>query len=337
MTELNVWGVNGGAIDDLTPQLNDPEELEVYRPLPQRLEIIERAHRGEETAVLAAADYRFIQGTQWQRIIEDKQHLEEGHDSFERWCKERGYGDTTVRNYARFFLFCKECDALDTPRPSSIAQVKAFEGYGNLKKRVQLWGLLAERDEPISGKAIRRELEGGPRARAVDEEEGESLEYIELRRQQEIVEEHRAELEAREDGIAKFEERARKLAEQEVKVQEERDRIDRIADRLESQYALAIADIQAKYGEPVKPAFLEISDEAWFKAFSEAESTRVKEVAKKLHNITGWPKWMGEFFPSEAADAILGMDQGHLLTEALYYVIDWLQRTVDEVETRERR
>jgi hypothetical protein len=103
--------------------------------------------------------------------------------------------------------------------------------------------------------------------------------------------------------------------------------------KLDKQFAAELARVRARYDFEEKPSFLEISDEDWAAAFAEAKSARVMQVAKHLNDIySGWPRWMGEYLPGEAARAIEDLDHADAMVEALRYVADWLERTIQECE-----
>ncbi len=139
----------------------------------------------------------------------------------------------------------------------------------------------------------------------------------------EQIEKRKKEIEAERKKIAK-------------ELKKEREDLENRISKLDTQYGEALARVKAKYDEPDPPDFLEISDEAWAQAFAEAKSARVMEVAKRMNEIyAGWPRWMGEYLPGEAAAAIKDMDHAPALTEALRYVTDWLQRVIEEVEASE--
>jgi len=114
--------------------------------------------------------------------------------------------------------------------------------------------------------------------------------------------------------------------------QQKKDLQDR-SERLERQFVEAQAEMHAKHGIPEKPENLnDISGEAWAAAFDKAVDSRVESVTRNLHSLYGWPQWMSNYSPEEAAQAIERLDHGARLTEALRYITGWLNRVVEEVE-----
>jgi len=118
-------------------------------------------------------------------------------------------------------------------------------------------------------------------------------------------------------------------------IEELQEELFAVLTKVERDYTEEIARIKAKYDEEEPPELVDIPAEAWVKAFDEAKSVRVKNVSKELHKLRGLPRWMGEYFPGEAADAIVYF-RGERSDEegALRYVIRWLGDLVEELEER---
>lgn len=256
-----------------------------------------------------------------EHLIEVKARMDYGE--YRAWV-EREYGRswTQAKAYKRLAVH--------------KAQVLEEQGRrdGPLSLNAALKMLAAPKDEPFGND------EGGDNES--DNQSGADLEAVHQQAEQDALEKQRQELEAREQVVAGLEAEKERLDKQQEVIRAEREKVDEMAEtleerisRLDRQYQDAIAFLKAKYNDEEPPEFAEISDEAWAEAFATAKSARVMEAAKRLNEIYGgWPRWMGEYLPGEAAAAITDMDHAPALTEALRYVIDWLGRVVREVEAR---
>lgn len=183
-----------------------------------------------------------------------------------------------------------------------------------------------EREHGLEASEGKKELKAGDAERKKAEKE------LEKKKKELKAEERRIQQE--QNQLDKELRRFEKLDKRERDLQRLEDKLEARSEKIEKDFRDALAALYAKHGVEEVPSFADIPAEAWREAFDEAQDQRVINIGKQLEQLSGWPEWMGEYLPGEAAAALEDMPYGDRVTEALYYVIDWLQRAVDEVEAK---
>jgi hypothetical protein len=335
-------------------EIRRPGSLELpRRPVADSTRLIHEHERGKVDTAWAHREHTLQQGRELAGVKAGETYGQQRYTNFNEYCdKDLPFAHTTARKIMLFYKVVKAAREEDLPEPTSMTNMEALisvtPGYSD-EQRVQVWCDMARDSGPeITTKDIRQLVVGGVQD-GNDSDNGRGVEEISRQREQDALQEMRDELDTRERAVAKLEEDREKLEQQEQKMAEERDRVDAMQEELnkrttvmqqqfKEETAKRVVELRAKYGEvdESKPTFLtDITGEAWKQALSEAKSFRVMEVGRQLSYVASMATWMKDYFPDEGTEAVADMPFADELTEALEYVIDWLQRTVNGVQAKQ--
>lgn len=327
MTETNeripALEVSEGTLYQLPVQRQEGEvvsELEFHQDMARR-----RADDADSYLVRSVESYMDA----GDHLIETRE-LMGNDDAFWAWVESRDGYNRTRRTAEKHMQVAGERNtilgAADGVKPRTLSEALAF--------LTELHGTGRKKELPS------REQQQEPPTGGQDDEKGYDVD-LEVKLQE--LEHQQEQIRLREEKLAERERKAKALDDRERRVKEENKDLKRAqkelqekSSRLEQQHIGARAKLHAEYGDPTKPLdFGGISDEAWAAAYDKATDTRVESVIAQLNALYGWPQWMSKYSPEEAAKGISLMEKGGALVEAIGYISNWLDRTVEEVEAQQ--
>jgi hypothetical protein len=149
-----------------------------------------------------------------------------------------------------------------------------------------------------------------------------------LARQKELADKRLADRKEAEEKAKELQRKLRDASRGRKEVEKE------ITQEVERHYLAELAEVKARYGDETQPTFADVSPEVWAEAMRKAKDQRVIDVTKMLNDLYELPSWMGEYFPDEAAEAIMDMEKGEQIVEGFEFFHDWVGKLLQEVQQR---